>query len=352
MATSLFRLGQPSPAATSQGILSRLCMTKLDSRGLEWRSLARRHGLDTARLQAPHPRVLVRSETAFVREAMHLAGDPDLCWSLGAWDLRDFGLHGYTMLNQPDLRGALRYLLWFGRSHTEGLDLDLVEANGEATLVDTITPLPITSEFLLHLMLSVLRQLAGPDFQPLRAATHQTDPNRLRLLSDRIGRPVEGFPAPLTFISFPSHLLDRPITGADGDLADVLHGLGTQTAAEVAERRAELHELRSAVLALLPSGTPTAARVADALGITLGTLQERLGRLGVRLPRLVDAIRADLGRQMLAMPHMTLTRAARALGYARPRTLARAHNRWWGTPLRDGRKGDVRAGALRPEPTH
>lgn len=341
MTPLLFKLAQPNPLATSHAGLVWRCAEELGRRGLSWRDLARAQDLSLDKHQ-PGARVFAWSEQAFLREAERLADDPLLGWSLGAWELRDLGLYGYSVLNAPDLRQALQLVLKLSAIVSEAAHLDLSVTNGEALLVQNWSANGVMSQVWLHMLLCHLRELVGPDFRPQRLGVHQTDPVQVQRLSDQAGMAIEGLTAPVTFVSFPASLLDRPIQGADARLASVLQKLWDQECATLVARNKELQELQGAIVALLPTGASTASSIAAALGLSMRALADKLDRIGTRLPWVVDAIRAGLVGRLLAKPNMTLLRATWALGFTDPEEFVRAHERWWGTAPRDGRGRLVR----------
>jgi AraC-like DNA-binding protein len=286
--------------------------------------------------------VLALHQDAFVRDAERLADDPYLGWSLGAWDLRDLGLYGYSILNAPDLRRALRLLVDLSRLETTAAQLILHETADDATLVQTWLPNTTKCAAWLHIFLCVLRQLVGPDFVPRRLGLHMSEPARRDGFCDRAGMPVDAQEAPIAFVTFDARLLDRPMQNADSDLARVLRRCSRLDQAQFGVRSAELNHMARAIVPLLALDRPTMATVSALVGLSTAALQRRLDDLGCSLPDLVDAVRSGLSTQLLTKPNMTIVRATRALGFDQPEALMNAYRRWWGRPLGDGRGRPVR----------
>ncbi|MFO1036875.1 MAG: AraC family transcriptional regulator ligand-binding domain-containing protein [Geminicoccaceae bacterium] len=303
---------------------------------MRWQPLAREHGLDLARPATPGDWVLARHQHAFARDAESLAGDPLFGWSLGAWDLRDLGLYGYSVLNAPDLRSALRLMIDLVSLETEAAQLRLQVQNGEAALVQTWVPITVKSASWLNMFLCALRQLIGPDFVPLHMGRYETDPNRSARLSDLVGMSIEDLDTPIAFVTFEERLLDHPVIGADEMLAQALQQCWLSDRADLAARHAELADLADAIVPLLVKGMPSLDAAACALGVSTAELRCGLDRIGCSLSGLVDAIRSGLSTRVLTKPDMTVVRATKALGFDEPDELSRAYERWWGRPLRNG----------------
>lgn len=337
MSALVVQVGQYKPLALARDRLSRRCAREFEQRGLPWQPLACDHGLDLAGPETRDSWVLARHQHAFVRDAERLAGDPFLGWSLGAWDLRDLGLYGYSLLNAPNLRSALRLMVELSSLETEAAQFALYVQADKATLAQTWSPSPAMRAAWLHMFLSTLRHLVGPAFKPLRLGLGESDPERLQGLSERAGVDVEGLETPITFVTFARHLLDCPITGAEPELADILTRLWLMERDDLVARQAEMAALADAIVPLLAGGTPCATSVACALGITTDELQRKLGRSGGSLPDIVDAVRSGLSIPLLTEPNMTLIRATKALGFTYPDEFVQAHRRWWQTAPQDGR---------------
>jgi AraC-like DNA-binding protein len=84
-------------------------------------------------------------------------------------------------------------------------------------------------------------------------------------------------------------------------------------------------------LALFSEGFPAAAEVAAAFGMSERSLRRQLEAETSSFRALVDEVRADKARQLLAGPGMSVEAVARQLGYAEPASFIRAFQRWTGT---------------------
>jgi AraC-like DNA-binding protein len=99
---------------------------------------------------------------------------------------------------------------------------------------------------------------------------------------------------------------------------------------------------RVVVGAMLADGQPTVERLAAAAGVSVRTLQRRLGEEGTSFSRLLEAVRRDLALAGLAKGGLTAGEVASALGYAQQSSLTRAVRRWTGSSPRRmaGKCGD------------
>ncbi len=102
---------------------------------------------------------------------------------------------------------------------------------------------------------------------------------------------------------------------------------------------------RSAIEALMGTGTLSVGTVVAALETPRRTLQRRLAEEGTTIAEIIDQARQDRARTLLADLSLSLADVAAMLDFDNQATLSRAGQRWWAmTPTawrnqskRDGR---------------
>lgn len=93
-------------------------------------------------------------------------------------------------------------------------------------------------------------------------------------------------------------------------------------------------DVRAAIIAALPDGAPVEV-VARTLGLSVRTLQRRLGEAGTTYRDALDTVRGDLAREYLHDDRVAISEVALLLGFADQRSFHRAFDRWTGeTPGR------------------
>lgn len=98
-------------------------------------------------------------------------------------------------------------------------------------------------------------------------------------------------------------------------------------------------KVRSAIEAQLPDGEPSAERIAQALHLSLRSLQRHLADEGCRFDALLNECRENLALLHLRDPECSLAEISHLLGFADTSSFNRAFKRWTGiTPgqFRDG----------------
>jgi len=96
--------------------------------------------------------------------------------------------------------------------------------------------------------------------------------------------------------------------------------------------------VRQAVGTLLLGGYPSIERTADAVGMSIRTLQRRLGESHVSYSRLVEKERFAHALALLADPQVKITEIAFSLGYSDVANFTHAFHRWTGHAPREFRR--------------
>lgn len=176
------------------------------------------------------------------------------------------------------------------------------------------------AEYVLGIFVTVARLLLeDSDRDLLRAVEFRhAAPANAALLREYFavfGAPVH-FDRPDTALVLPADALKRPLRHGDA----VLKSLLEQQADSLLRRRPQTGSLttavRTLVAAMLPDGLPAKEAVAAQLGLSGKTLQRRLDEAGTTFQTLLDAVRLDQARRLLADTALPLTELPDRLGFA------------------------------------
>ena len=190
-------------------------------------------------------------------------------------------------------------------------------------------------EFVLGAVVNLLRVATGSQDLPQEAFLPHQRADRREEAAALLGCPVT-FGAPRAGLAVSTATVSRRVVSGDAALHRHLRSYGDLLLRERAEAAPRLrYAAEAAILAALPSGTVTLARVAGELGVSPRTLRRRLGEEGLTFRGLVDDLRRILARSYLADAGIALADVAFLLGFADQSTFTTAHRRWTGeTPAR------------------
>ncbi|MEM9656295.1 MAG: helix-turn-helix domain-containing protein, partial [Actinomycetota bacterium] len=140
------------------------------------------------------------------------------------------------------------------------------------------------------------------------------------------------FSAPANALLFHANRLDDPIDPDAGARLRVLraHLELVRQQLKQQEDPVELRQIRDAVTRNAARGEYQAEALAGSLGLSLRTLQRRVGELDTSVSALIDEVRSATARQLLSDPDYSLFEIARTLGYSSESAFRRAFRRWSG----------------------
>jgi AraC-like DNA-binding protein len=122
-----------------------------------------------------------------------------------------------------------------------------------------------------------------------------------------------------------------PVVTADQELATYFERVLRRAAGTTAGEPQLLADVRKSVRVRLFQGAPTAADVAQALGLGQRTFQRRLAELGRSFAEILEDTRRMMCEDLLADPNISLAEVAYLLGYTETTSFYRAFRRWHGT---------------------
>ena len=291
-------------------------------------------------LEAPEALVPFAAVARFFEEAAFAEGVEDLGLRVGlASPVQQMGNLGRLLGQSLTLQEALQTLSRSLPSFTSGvhawvtLEPDQVQLH-HAFLHGTEDSWRQLAAAVLMQHLHFVRSVAGPGWRPSALKVPMRDLPGCRaipLLSDvRIdfGQPET------TMITFSPALLCRPVpriptarvSGADAawehtDPADDVGGA-----------------VRQIVTTMIPDGYPDIHLLAEAVRLSVRTLQRRLEDEGLTYARVVAQARCDEAQRMLDDPDRKVIDVALDLGYSDPSHFARAFGRWTGMAPREFRR--------------
>jgi AraC-like DNA-binding protein len=239
---------------------------------------------------------------------------------------RDFHLHD---------RGAVPYLA--------DMD-DGCVALGYALLQHDTEAVAVTYDLALGIGLTLMRSLCGRGFVARQVSFAHRAPEDARPHRRFFGAPVV-FDAAHTQIEFDAAWLQRPLPGSAAAARAVLQHAARGFDADVPRGLGE--RARSVAQTLLMCGLLSEPRIAAELGLHSRSMRRKLAAEGLGAQALIDEVRDQLARQLLAETRLPLADIALALQYTDVASFARAFKRRIGLP-----PGGWRAQRVKPPAGH
>ena len=134
-------------------------------------------------------------------------------------------------------------------------------------------------------------------------------------------------------LRFPAHWLHHPVQGADP--------AQRRRALDAVQQAADpdlLQQVYRALRQLMLSGKSSGDDVAGMLSMHRRTLNRRLRERGTTFQHVLDSVRCEVARQLLAHSQLALEDIADSLGYAAASPFTRSFRRWTGSSPGEFRK--------------
>jgi AraC-like DNA-binding protein len=302
-----------------------------------------------------------RSEIPKEALAELLAMDPDdripcgvahqmLEYALQATGDPEMGLKASRLLSHGDA-GAIDYLLTSGATVADAIELmgrymrlvnDVLDVQldleGERAHVRLENRLPLPRAIQDFQLASIFKNHARSwldgTVSQLVVQTTLTAPASV-LEYERTFAPAQVvFSAPFSGFVFDKAFLHTPLRLADSKLHDVLRKHAQQTIADLPKTQTWTDRVRTMVSEELAKGNPTAAHIAQKLGLSSRTLGRKLEREGTTFSDLFDDLRKRLALQYVGGRDLNLSEVALLLGFSQTAAFHRAFRRWTDrTPL-------------------
>jgi AraC-like DNA-binding protein len=332
---------------TVTGFAAKQAIAALRTHNINTAPLLHRAGLLEKDLAAPrhgplHNRISAVGQARFLDYAAEALDDNAFGLHLAEQtDPHDAGILFYVASAAKNFGEALALFERYFRIVNEAVRLKLTRT-GEGLAVEVeFVGLPRhvvrqNAEFGISVILKALREIAGRNIRPTRAAFVHMRNSDLRDFERFYGCTVEfgraaSEGASSNLLEFSNDALAIPLMTADAKLLDALQPF-IDMATE--ERKTVAGTLRAAVESevegLLPHGKAQAHTVAKALAVSVRTLSRRLADEGTTYTEVVDQLRRSLALQYLKDPGMSLSQIAWLLGYEGSTSFNHAFKRWTG----------------------
>lgn len=318
---------------TVLSVASRAVLDACARLGLDPAALLEAAGLSHAAVYDPDARLPAEAADALWRRAYEAAGDPRL--ALHAAEALPFGAYkvlDFVTAHAPTVGEGLRRVARYFPLVDARARLELVE--GEPVSVEMWSELgeiaPPAQEYTLAALVLRSRASAGVAW-PLEAVELTFHAPEDVGEHERIFACPVRFGQPRARLVIPRASWEQPLRTADPALFSVLEDHAQRLLAELpTDDGALVTKLRAVLRQELRGGDASIGHVARRLGLGERTLQRRLDESGLGFADVLAEVRAELAREYLREPGVSLAEIAWLLGFSDQSAFTRAFKRWTG----------------------
>lgn len=298
------------------------------------RPLFNQVGIDISEVSRPDKRFQTTRLQALWQLAVEATGDE--CFGLRLSELTQpsalQGL-GFAWLASDTLRDGLNRLVRFSRLVNAIIDVKLVDIDQSVDLVITGPEkwpnfVHAAADMGMASFLRMCRITAGMSLNPEVVYLQRPKPDCHEVFETLFRAPVH-YSAKTNRLRFQASDLDTPLPTPNPELAR----LNDQTVIDYLARYdhdSTAMQVRSRIIELLPDGTPHQDNIANALHLSLRSLQRRLKQEGTSFKGLLEETRRELALHYIRETYRPIGEITYLLGFSEPSNFTRAFRRWTG----------------------
>ena len=328
---------------TSLASWTRALRKQLDALGFDSDVLCRQAGLDPQLMDDPHARYPLSATTRLWELAVQASGDPAIGLRVSRFvSPTTFHALGYALVASGSLREVFERIVRYHQVVSDALELHLSRAEDRYCFTLKVptgspAPAPEALDAFAAIYVRTCRNRLGREYAPLAVYLRRAEPADPHPWHKVFRAPVY-FAAEEDRLEFSLEDFDSHLDDANPELAEHNETVLKRTLAQLKPLTWE-RKVRDAIEEQLPEGEPSVERIAQALHLSLRSLQRHLADEGCRFDTLLNESRENLALLHLRDPQCSLSEISYLLGFADTSSFSRAFKRWTGmTPgqFRDG----------------
>jgi AraC-like DNA-binding protein len=307
---------------------------RLRRTGLDVDAILRRAKLPRSRFSVPNPQGTTAEFFALWRAVEEESGDASLGLRIGVEVLPDeSNVVSLAAMHSATLGEGLQKLARYKRLVCpEKISIDV--ENGEARLrfewlLATDAPPSLLTDIIFAGITNLAQRGTMTPLRPRRLEFIRRRANETTL--KRHFRCELRFDAPHDVLVFDEAALALPMLHRNAQLLAVLVPGLERAVAEDDQGRTLADDLRGALSETMCGDRPAIAKVAKSLGMSARTMQRRLGELGTTYQNVLDDVRRQAARRLLANTDVCIGEVAFLLGFEEVNSFVRAFHAWEGT---------------------
>lgn len=302
----------------------------IEHHGHDPRPIFEEEALTFSMLSDPEVRIAHRRIDHLWRLAADKIEDP--CFGLDSgkvWHPSHFHALGYAWLATTSLLEGLEYLQQY-RSIFSERNTGHLERTGSSLriILSDTSKIPSQVDASMSLIMRLCRINYGEGLKPLRVELTHSTPRCVERYTDLFKCDIQ-FDADVDCIELSMADAKRKLKTGNPLLLALHEEMVKRQLADL-EGTTTLERVKRHIKKRLPSGELSIEEVADALNISLRSLQRAMNEADTTYRGLLRSIRQELATDYLLDPLMSMTEIAFLLGYSDYSAFSRAYKRWTG----------------------
>ncbi|MHC8285615.1 AraC-like transcriptional regulator QhpR [Pseudomonas sp. XS1P51] len=254
----------------------------------------------------------------------------------------DMGVLGQALRSMDRLGDTFKGLSRYMVTRSQAERIEFVESDRQVVVSYQIADPSITqkrqdAEFSIAAMLSCMREMTGCAITPVRVDFEHAAPGDLSCHREMFHCPIR-FGQDCNRLYFNRSILDLPICTSNRRLLQALQPYLEEQRKIRSQSASLLIDVSRAIATELGRGRIGVVQVAEAMNLSVRTLQRRLRDLDLEFGTVVEDVRRALAIEYVGNSSFRLTDVALMLGYTEASSFSRAFRRWTNLTPREYRK--------------
>jgi AraC-like DNA-binding protein len=313
---------------------TRALRKQLDARGLDSAALCRAAGLDPSLLDDPNARCPLSITTRLWQLAVAASSDPALGLKTSQFvSPTTFHALGYALVASSSLKEMFERIVRYHHVVSDALELELRETEDGYEFCFRVPPgspppAPEALDAFAAIYVRSCRNRLGRDFTPLAVHLQRAEPLDAQPWHAVFRAPLQ-FAAADNLLRFSRATFEQRLDDGNPELAEHNEAVLKRTLEQL-HNATWTRKVRDCLQMQLPDGEPSAERIAQALHLSLRSLQRHLADEGNNYESLLADTRHNLALQHMHDPRCSISEIAYLLGFADTSSFSRAFKRWTG----------------------
>lgn len=320
--------------ATTLSSWALLIAKALDHMGYSSESIFKAVGMDSKKLKDNNARYSIQQMQNLWRAAVELTNDPLFGIKVaGYWHPTTFHALGYSWMASGSLKEAMERAVRYSRVVSDLVVLTLENANGAYKLgigvqANDYNPVPESVDAAAAVFVHMTRLVYGYEINPILVTLPRSKPKTAKEFSEFFNAPIE-YDARETALFFIQDQVEKQLPTGNVELAHANDRIVKDYLSHLDKTHIAM-QVKSKIVDLLSSGMITEQDMANALNMSLRSLQRKLREEGTSYKEILEDTRRDLASKYIQNSRLSISEISFLLGFSEISNFSRAFKRWNG----------------------
>lgn len=291
-------------------------------------------GLDPKKLKDTNARYSTQQMQQLWHTAVELTGDPMFGIKVaGYWHPTTFHALGYSWMASGSLKEAMERAVRYSKVVSDLVQLTFEYTNGAYKLgigmhATGATPVPESVDAAAAVFVHMTRLVYGDEINPILVTLPRPKPPTAKEFSEFFNSPIE-YEAQETALFFIDDQVEKSLPTGNVELAHANDKIVKDYLSHL-DRTHVAMQVKSKIVDLLSSGMVTEQDMANALHLSLRSLQRKLREEGTSYKVILEETRRELAKKYIQNSRLSISEISFLLGFSEISNFSRAFKRWNG----------------------